>query len=112
MQAWSLHKTNMLISLVDQKIQNTVVKSEMPHVINVALLCMQIETTKCPIMSQVLGMLQGDMDLLNIIPNSSENYVSNLYVNVSTSESNHLLSSLIPNNYSSVEIELTNLNPK
>jgi hypothetical protein len=49
----------MLISLVDQKIQNTIVESEMPHVINVALLCLQVETTKCPTMSQVLGMLQG-----------------------------------------------------
>ncbi len=84
----------------------------MPHVINVALLCVQVETTKCPTMSQVLGMLQGEMDLPNIITNSSEIYVSSFYVNVSTSESNHLLSSLMLNNYSSVEIELTNLNPK
>jgi hypothetical protein len=102
----------MLISLVDQKIQNTIVETEMQHVINVALLCVQVKTTKRPTMSQVLGMLQGEMDLPNIIVNSSENYVSSLYVNVSTSESNHLLSSLIPNNYSNVEIELTNLNPK
>jgi len=97
---------------VDQKILNTIVESEMPHVINVALLCVQVETTKCPTMSQVLGMLQGEMDLPNIITNSSEIYVSSFYVNVSTSESNHLLSSLMLNNYSSVEIELTNLNPK
>ncbi|CAM6018927.1 unnamed protein product [Sphagnum balticum] len=110
--AWSLHKTNMLISLVDPKIQNTIVESEVRHVINVALLCIQVETTKRPTMSQVLGMLQGDMDLPNIIANSSENNVSSLYVNVSTSESNHLLSSLIPNNYSNAEIELTNSNPK
>jgi hypothetical protein len=102
----------MLISLVDPKIQNTIVESEVRHVINVALLCIQVETTKRPTMSQVLGMLQGDMDLPNIIANSSENNVSSLYVNVSTSESNHLLSSLIPNNYSNVEIELTNSNPK
>ncbi|KAH8931619.1 hypothetical protein BDL97_19G032000 [Sphagnum fallax] len=110
--AWSLHKTNMLISLVDPKIQNTIVESEVRKVINVALLCIQVETTKRPTMSQVLGMLQGDMDLPNIIANSSENNVSSLYVNVSTSESNHLLSSLIPNNYSNVEIELTDSNPK
>jgi hypothetical protein len=102
----------MLISLVDPKIQNTVVESEVRNVINVALLCIQVETTKRPTMSQVLGMLQGDMDLPNIIANSNENNVSSLYVNVSTSESNHLLSSLIPNNYSNAEIELTNSNPK
>ncbi len=112
MQAWSLHKTNMLISLVDPKIQNTVVESEVRNVINVALLCVQVETTKRPTMSQVLGMLQGDMDLPNIIANSSENNVSSLYMNVSTSESNHLPSSFIPNNDSNAEIELTDLNPK
>jgi hypothetical protein len=102
----------MLINLVDPKIQSTVVDSEVRHVINVALLCVQVETTKRPTMSQVLGMLQGEMDLPNIIANSSENNVSSLYVNVSTSESNHLLSYFIPNNYSNVEIELTNSNPK
>jgi hypothetical protein len=102
----------MLISLVDPKIQNTIVESEVRNVINVALLCVQIETTKHPTMSQVSSMLQGDMDLPNIIANLSENNVSCLYVNVSTSESNHLLSSFIPNSHSNAEIELTNLNPK
>ncbi len=102
----------MLISLLDPKIQNTVVENEVRNVINVALLCVQVEATKRPTMSQVLGMLQGDMDLPNIIANSSENNVSSLYVNVSTSESNHLLSSFIPNNYSNAEIKLTNSNPK
>ncbi|CAM6057702.1 unnamed protein product [Sphagnum tenellum] len=47
--AWSLHKTNMLMSLVDQKLHNTIVESEMQRVINVALLCVQVETTKRPI---------------------------------------------------------------
>ncbi len=112
MQAWFLHKTNMLISLVDQKIHNTIVESEMRRVINVALLCVQVETTKRPIMSQVLSMLQGEMDLPNILPNSSQTNVSSLFMDVSTSESNHLLSSAIPNNYSNVEVELTNLGPR
>ncbi|CAK9869574.1 unnamed protein product [Sphagnum jensenii] len=76
--AWSLHKTNMLISLVDPKMQNTIVESEVQRVINVALLCVQVETTKHPTMSQVLGMLQGEMDLPNIIINSSENDISTL----------------------------------
>ncbi len=111
MQAWSLHKTNMLISLVDQKIHNTIVESEMRRVINVALLCVQVETTKRPIMSQVLNMLQGEMDLPNIA-NPSQISISNLSVDVSTSESNHLLSSPIPNNYSNAEVELTNLDPR
>ncbi|CAM6065829.1 unnamed protein product [Sphagnum tenellum] len=110
--AWSLHKTNMLINLVDPKIQNTIVEIEVQHVINVAHLCMQVETTKRPTMSQVLGMLRGEMDLPNIIVNSSENDVSSICVNVSTNESKQLLSSLIPNNHSNVEIELANLNFK
>jgi len=101
----------MLISLVDQKIHNTIVESEMRRVINVALLCVQVETTKRPIMSQVLNMLQGEMDLPNIA-NPSQISISNLSVDVSTNENNHLLSSPIPNNYSNAEVELTNLDPR
>jgi hypothetical protein len=101
----------MLISLVDQKIHNTIVESEMRRVINVALLCVQVETTKRPIMSQVLNMLQGEMDLPNIA-GPSQTSISNLSMDVSTSESNHLLSFPIPNNYSIAEVELTNLDPR
>jgi hypothetical protein len=101
----------MLISLVDQKIHTTIVESEMQRVINVALLCVQVETTKRPIMSQVLNMLQGEMDLPNIA-GPSQTSISNLSMDVSTSESNHLLSFPIPNNYSIAEVELTNLDPR
>jgi hypothetical protein len=102
----------MLISLVDQKIHNTIVESEMRRVINVALLCVQVETTKRPIMSQVLSMLQGEMDLPNILASPSQTNILNLSLDVSTSESNHLLSFLIPNNYSNAEVELTNLDAR
>jgi hypothetical protein len=102
----------MLISLVDQRLHNTIVENEMQRVINVALLCVQVETTKRPIMSEVLSMLQGDMDLSNILPSSSQISVSSLFLDVSTSESNHLLSSPKPNNYNNAEVELTNLNPR
>ncbi len=57
-------------------------------------------------------MLQGEMDLPNILPSSSQISVSSLFLNVSTSESNHLLSSLIPNNYNNVEVELTDFDPR
>ncbi len=83
----------------------------MRRVINVALLCVQVETTKRPIMSQVLNMLQGEMDLPNIA-GPSQTSISNLSMDVSTSESNHLLSFPIPNNYSIAEVELTNLDPR
>jgi hypothetical protein len=102
----------MLISLVDQKIHNTIVENEMRRVINVALLCVQVEATKRPTMSEVLSMLQGEMDLPNILPSSSQINVSNVFLDVSTSESNHLLSSPIPNNYNNVEVELTNMDPR
>jgi hypothetical protein len=102
----------MLISLVDQEIHNTIVESEMRRVINVALLCVQVEATKRPIMSEVLSMLQGEMDLPNILPSSSQISVSTVFLDVSTSESKHLLSSPIPNNYNNVEVELTNLDPR
>jgi len=97
---------------VDQKIHNTLVESEMRRVINVALLCVQVEPAKRPIMSEVLSMLQGEMDLPHILPSSNQTSVSSLFMDVSTSESNHLLSSPIPNNYSNAEIELTNLDPR
>jgi hypothetical protein len=88
----------MLMNLVDQKLHNTIVESEMQRVINVALLCVQVETTKRPIMSEVLSMLQGEMDLPNILPSSNQISVSSLFLDVSTSESNHLLSFPILNN--------------
>jgi hypothetical protein len=88
----------MLMSLVDQKLHNTIVESEMQRVINVALLCVQVETTKRPIMSEVLSMLQGEMDLPNILPSSSQISISSLFLDVSTSESNHFLSFPILNN--------------
>jgi len=97
---------------VDQKIHNTIVESEMRRVINVALLCVQVETTKRPIMSKVLSMLQGEMDLPNILANPSQTNISSLFVGVSTSENNHLLSSPTPNNYSNAEVEITNLDPR
>jgi hypothetical protein len=102
----------MLISLVDQKIHNTIVENEMRRVINVALLCVQVEATKRPTMSEVLSMLQGEMDLPNILPSPSQISVSSVFLDVSTSESKHLLSSPIPNNYSNVEVELSNLDPR
>ncbi len=81
-------------------------------VINVALLCVQVEITKRPIMSQVLNILQGEMDLPDIVASPSQTSISSFSVDVSTSESNHLLSSPIPNNYSNAEVELTNLDPR
>ncbi|KAH8968249.1 hypothetical protein BDL97_03G118200 [Sphagnum fallax] len=109
--AWLLHKENMLMNLVDQKINDTLVEIEVQRVINVALLCVQIESTKRPSMSQVLAMLQGEMDLPNTSSCQNLTNVSSI-MDVSTKESNYLLSYPMANNYSNVEVELTNLDPR
>ncbi len=47
-----------------------------------------------------------------LVKNTQFSSNASIYVNVSTTESNQLLSSLIPNNYNNAEFELTNLSPK
>jgi hypothetical protein len=101
----------MLMNLVDQKLNDTLVEIEVQRVINVALLCVQIESTRRPPMSQVLAMLQGDIDLPNISSCQNLTNVSSI-MDVSTKESNYLLSYPIANNYSNVEVELTNLDSR
>ncbi|CAK9873679.1 unnamed protein product [Sphagnum jensenii] len=109
--AWLLHKENMLMNLVDQKINDTLVEIEVQRVINVALLCVQIEPTKRPSMSQVLAMLQGEMDLPTASSCQNLTNVSSI-MDMSTKESTYLLSYPTTNNYNNVEVELTNLDPK
>ncbi len=62
-------------------------------------------------MSQVLTMLQGEMDPSDV-PSSSNQIDISFYMDVSTNESNHLLVYPIPNNYNNAKIELTNLDPR
>ncbi|CAK9208113.1 unnamed protein product, partial [Sphagnum troendelagicum] len=52
--AWSLHQKNMLINLVDQKLNNTIVDIELQRVIKVALLCVQQDPRRRPLMSRAL----------------------------------------------------------
>jgi len=111
LQAWSLYKNNNLSYLIDQRIKNTIVEHEVQCVINVAFLCVQQEATRRPLMSHVLAMLQGEMDLGDV-PSSSNQIDISFYVDVSNNESNHLFAYPIPNNYSNVEIELTNLDSR
>jgi hypothetical protein len=98
----------MLMNLVDQKLNDTLVEIEVQRVINVALLCVQIESTRRPPMSQVLAMLQGDMDL----PHCQNLTNVSSIMDVSTKESNYLLSCPMANNYSNVEVKLTNLDSR
>ncbi|KAH8968230.1 hypothetical protein BDL97_03G118100 [Sphagnum fallax] len=109
--AWLLHKENMLMNLVDQKINDTLVEIEVQRVIDVALLCVQIEPTKRPSMPQVLAMLQGEMDLPTTSSCQNLTNVSSI-MDMSTKESTYLFSYPTTNNYNNVEVELTNLDPK
>jgi hypothetical protein len=108
LQAWHLHKNNNLSYLIDQRINNIIVGHEMYCVINVALLCVQQEATRHPLMSHVLAMLQGETNPSDV-PSSSNQIDISFYMQVSTNKSNHLLAYPIPNNCNNVEIELTNL---
>jgi hypothetical protein len=63
LQAWSLYETNMLINLVDQDLDINISENEMKQVIFVALLCVQIDLTRRPMMSHVMAMLQGEMEI-------------------------------------------------
>ncbi len=99
------------MNLVDQKINDTLVEIEVQRVINVALLCVQIESTKRPSMSQVLAMLQGEMDLPTASSCQNLTNVSSI-MDMSTKESTYLFSYPTTNNYNNVEVELTNLDPK
>jgi len=63
LQAWSLYETNMLTNLIARDLDITISKNEIKQVIFVALLCVQIDSTKRPMMSHVLAMLQGETEV-------------------------------------------------
>jgi hypothetical protein len=75
----------MLVNLIDQKLNNTLVEIEVQHVINVALLCVQIEAKRRPSMSQALAMLQGEVNFPNISLYQNEIDISS-HMEVSTNE--------------------------
>jgi hypothetical protein len=53
----------MLTNLIAQDLDITISKIEIKRVIFVALLCVQIDLTRRPMMSHVLAMLQGEMEV-------------------------------------------------
>ncbi len=123
LQAWSLYETNMLTNLVDQDLDITISENEMKQVIFVALLCVQIDLTRRPMMSHALAMLQGEMEV-NIHLMEHELHESNyefqsilhdetivpLCEYMSTNNGNSLFSNHVPN--SNVEIELSDRHPR
>jgi len=108
-QAWILQKNNLLNDLIDQKMTNALVANELQLVINVALLCVQKKVTKRPVMSHVLAMLEGKMD----IPSSLFAHESDISQDTitSTTEGDHLLAYIMSSTQLKSDIELTNLDP-
>ncbi len=123
MQAWSLYETSMLTNLIAQDLDITISKNEMKQVIFVALLCVQIDLTKRPMMSHVLAMLQGEMEVdihfmepgLRETNHKSQSILHDeailpLREHMSTNDGNSLFLNNVPNN--NVEIELNDLHPR
>ncbi|KAH9536338.1 hypothetical protein CY35_17G102100 [Sphagnum magellanicum] len=118
-----LYESNMLTNLVEGTLDIINSENEVRRVINVALLCLQIEPTIRPLMSHVLAMLQGEMDIdVNFIehelhgtnPNfqSIVDDQSNLPLreNMSINDGNILFTNHVPS--SNAEIELSDLQPR
>ncbi len=123
LQALFLYESNMLTNLVEETLDIINSENEVRRVINVALLCVQIEPTIRPLMSHVLAMLQGEMDIdVNFIerelhgtnPNfqSIVDDQSNLPLreNMSINNGNILFTNHVPS--SNAEIELSDLRPR
>ncbi|KAH9537688.1 hypothetical protein CY35_16G066100 [Sphagnum magellanicum] len=64
--AWRwFYKSTMIENLVDKELQvhNELELAEITQVVNIALLCLQVEAKKRPSMSRVVGMLKGEMEI-------------------------------------------------
>ncbi|KAH8936754.1 hypothetical protein BDL97_17G101000 [Sphagnum fallax] len=112
-----LYESNMLTNLVEETLDIINSENEVRRVINVALLCVQIEPTIRPLMSHVLAMLQGEMDIdINIIERklhgTNPNFQSilddqshrPLCESMSINDGNILLMNQVPNNNSEIEL--------
>ncbi len=118
-----MYESNILTNLVEETLDIINSENEVRRVINVALLCVQIEPTIRPSMSHVLAMLQGEMDIdANFIKHklhgTNPNFQSILddqsnpllHENMSINDDNILFTNHVPN--SNAEIELNDLQPK
>ncbi|KAH8938138.1 hypothetical protein BDL97_16G066700 [Sphagnum fallax] len=81
--AWRwFYKSNMIENLVDKELQvhNELELANITQVVNIALLCLQVEAEKRPSMSRVVGMLKGEMEI-EVLPmqNSRFDDLNSLY---------------------------------
>jgi hypothetical protein len=64
MQARSLEENTMLVYLIDERLcNNGVLDIQLQRVINVVFLCIQTTLENRPLMSHVLAMLLGEMEM-------------------------------------------------
>jgi hypothetical protein len=72
----------MIENLVDKELQvhNELELANITQVVNIALLCLQVEAEKRPSMSRVVGMLKGEMEI-EVLPmqNSRFDDLNSLY---------------------------------
>jgi hypothetical protein len=113
----------MLTDLIEETLDIINSENEVRRVINVALLCVQVEPTVRPLMSHALAMLQGEMEIdINIMerrPHETNQNFQNilndqsnlpLRENMSINDGNILFTNHVPN--SNAEIELSDVEPR
>ncbi|XP_038689887.1 probable LRR receptor-like serine/threonine-protein kinase RFK1 isoform X2 [Tripterygium wilfordii] len=79
---WACHlqHSGNILELVDEKLRSEVNKEEAHIMVKVALLCTNASSTIRPTMSEVVSMLEGEMSVPDVIPDSS-NYMEDLRFN-------------------------------
>ena len=63
MQAWNMFKNESLVELVDETFREDLDFEEASRFFKIALLCMQEVPKLRPLMSTVVAMLQGEVDI-------------------------------------------------
>jgi hypothetical protein len=82
-QAWKLHDSRRFMDLVDHTLSIQLDEEELVHrVINTALACIQTAPERRPTMAQVVGMLQGDIEIGQSIKGRLSENLNQIHRNV------------------------------
>jgi hypothetical protein len=82
-QAWKLHDSRRFMDLVDRTLSIQLDEEELVHrVINTALACIQTAPERRPTMAQVVGMLQGDIEIGQSIKGRLSENLNQIHHNV------------------------------
>ncbi|CAM6076251.1 unnamed protein product [Sphagnum tenellum] len=91
--AWRLHEEDKLLDIMDRKLNDSYVHEDILRSIKVGLLCVQVTPSRRPSMDKVVAMLEGNMEIEDVIKESqyqNANYdpfltndkSSNVYLNI------------------------------